>query len=48
MNAEEKTENGATKSFKIYVESSYAGMGNMTRAMDTILGGIMGEYVNTL
>ena len=28
VSAEEKTENGATKSFEIYVESSYSGLGN--------------------
>ena len=48
VNADEKTENGATKIFKIYVENSYAGLGNMSRAMNTISGGTMGEYVNML
>ena len=44
----EKTGNAATKYFEIHVESSYAGLGNMTRAMNIILGGTMGGYVNTL
>ena len=34
VNVEEKTENRAAKSFEIYVESSYAGLGNVTRGMN--------------
>ena len=48
MSAEEKIENGATKSFKIHVECSYAELGNTARGKNTILEGIMGEYLNTL
>ena len=41
-------ENGATKSVKIYVERSYAGLENAARGANTISGGVMGEYSNTL
>ena len=48
VSAEEKMETGATKSFKMYMESSYARLGSMARAMNKISGGTMGEYVNTV
>ena len=48
VSAEEKTENGATKTFEIYVESSYAGLGNAARGMNTISGETMGEYMDVL
>ena len=41
-------ENEATKSFEIYVECSYAGLGNATQGSNTISGGIMREYLNML
>ena len=37
-------DSGATKSFEIYVESSYAGLGNATRGANMITGCTKGEY----
>ena len=48
VSAEEKMENRATKSFEIYVECSYAGLGNAPWGMNTTSGGIMGEYLDML
>ena len=48
MNVVDKTKNGATKSFEIYVEKLYTGLGHMNRVMYAISGGTMEAYVNTL